>query len=306
MTYLISLISEHLLPNFLLAKEFAGKYDRHIFITTERMGKLSMTARLCKALGVDKKDVKIVVVSEDDLPNCRDKLQSENFSANNKYIVNLTGGTKIMSIATFQHFFKLTDEFYYVPIGTNKIETVKTGEDFPLNYRVNVKEYLSLYGLDFTNETTVKQNVAGDKGAEFEVYICNRMKSELGIKNEHIYRGVKLFREGDRSTDNEIDVMWTADNQLFIAECKVSLIGNPKEIDSYNRPVFKPAEYLDEIMYKLAAISKDLGIRVNSYIFINRPLPKKVNRKSAERRMKILGIKGLMDSNNLKNNKLNL
>jgi hypothetical protein len=34
MTHLVSLISEHLLPNYLLAKEMEGKYDRHVLIRT--------------------------------------------------------------------------------------------------------------------------------------------------------------------------------------------------------------------------------------------------------------------------------
>jgi hypothetical protein len=63
-------------------------------------------------------------------------------------------------------------------------------------------------------------------------------------------------------------------------------------------------------MYKLAAISKDLGIRVNPYIFIKKPLSSNIfnsDRMAAiQKRMKILGIKGLIESNELKNNKLNI
>jgi hypothetical protein len=56
MTYLISLLSEHLLPNYLLAKEMEGQYDRHIFITTKRMGEAGMTSRFCNALGIEKRE----------------------------------------------------------------------------------------------------------------------------------------------------------------------------------------------------------------------------------------------------------
>jgi vacuolar-type H+-ATPase subunit F/Vma7 len=99
MKILISLISEHLLPNVLLIKEMAGKWDKLVFITTERMGQLSMISHLCNALKIDKKDVQIVVVSEDDLPDAREKLDKCNFSKDDQYIINLTCGTKIMSIA---------------------------------------------------------------------------------------------------------------------------------------------------------------------------------------------------------------
>jgi hypothetical protein len=308
MNYLISILSTHLLPNFFLAKEFQGKYDRHIFITTKQMEVLSMTRRFCSALGIDQADVRRIVVLEDNLHDVIEKLSREQFHEDDRFIINLTGGTKIISIGTFNHFVNKTDAFYYVPIGTNKIQFVKTGEEQPLNYRIGVKEYLSLYGLDITSETTEKYSVNENTGAEFEVYVCNRLRSELGIKKDHIFRGVKLFREdSERRNDNEIDVMWTSDNQLYVGECKVSL-SKPKAFNSENRPISNPVEYLDEIMYKLSAISKDLGIRVNPYIFIKRPLSNVVfnepRMKAIKKRLKILGIKGLIDGNELKKNKL--
>ncbi|MDR1791981.1 MAG: DUF1887 family protein [Bacteroidales bacterium] len=301
MTTLISLLSEHLLPNFLLAKELAGQYDRHVFITTRQMGEQGMTARFCNALKIDKREVQIIVVSEDDLPDARAKLGKCNFSKDDRYIVNLTGGTKIMSIAAFQHFFKYDALYYYVPIGVNRIENVRTGENFPLNYRVNVEEYLSLYGLTFTAENA--NRIQDTKGAEFEAYITNRIKSEKGVKNGHIYRGVKVFRENEKANDNELDVMWTADNQIFVGECKVSL-RKPKELDSENRPINKPPEYLNEIMYKLAAVSKEFGLHVNPYIFIKKEIFNAVWMKAIEKRKKILGIRGVIGSEELKKEKL--
>jgi hypothetical protein len=311
MTHLISLISEHLLPNFLLAKEFEGRYGKHIFITTTRMGEKSMTSRFCNALHIDKKDATIIVVSEDDLPDVMKKLKSEDFSEDDSFIVNITGGTKIMSLGVFTHFlsYKEKASFYYIPIGVNKIESVLTGNDLPLNYRVNIEEYLALYGLNYEHAT---QNpvIKGDAGAAFEAQIYGRIKNEKQLKTGFIYRGVKLFRNDSKNlNDNEIDVMWTIDNQLFVCECKVSLF-KPKELDSENRPINNPAEYLDEIMYKLAAISKDLGIRVNPYIFIKTPLNSKIFNKArmmaVQKRMKIVGIKGLIESNELRNNKLKI
>lgn len=304
MTHLISLLSEHLLPNFLLAREFVGQYDSHIFITTQRMGEKSMTSRYCDALGIDKKEVKIIVVSEDDLPDAQQKLQNENFNNEDKYLVNLTGGTKIMSIAVFQHFYKYNADYYYVPIATNKIENVRSGENLPLHYRVNIAEYLALYGLYIETSDTY-YNKDDNRGEEFEKYVYNRIKNDKRLSPEkmQIARGVKIFRDrNEKLNDNEIDVMWTEDNQLFVGECKVSLF-KPKELDSSKRPINNPPEYLDEIMNKLAAISKDFGLRVNPYIFIKRGLESKFfnddRLKAINKRMKILGIKGILSEKEL-------
>lgn len=311
MTHLISLLSEHLLPNFLVAKEYEGQYDSHIFITTQRMGEKGMTSRYCYALGVDKKDVRIVVLSEEDLPDAREKLQNENFSRDDKYLVNLTGGTKIMSIAVFQHFYKYNADYFYVPIATNKIENVRTGENLPLTYQANIEEYLSLYGLYIeTSETEYRFD--DNQGEEFEKYVFNRIKSEKRLSPEkmQIARGVKIFRDKtEKLNDNEIDVMWMENNQLCVGECKTSLF-KPKEIGSDNRPIQNPPEYLEEIMYKLAAISKDFGLRVNPYIFIKYGLPRKffneVRMKAVEKRMKILGIKGIYSERDLKQKELEI
>ncbi len=305
MTHLISLLSEHLLPNFLVAKEYEGQYDGHIFITTRRMDEKGMISRYCYALGVDKKDVRIVVLSEDDLPDARGKLQNENFCREDKYLVNLTGGTKIMSIAVFQHFFKYSAGYFYVPIATNKIENVRTGENLPLTYQANIEEYLSLYGLYIeTSETEYRFD--DDQGEEFEKYVFNRIKSEKRLSPEkmQIARGVKIFRDKtEKLNDNEIDVMWMENNQLCIGECKTSLF-KPKEVGSDGRPIQNPPEYLEEIMYKLSAISKDFGLRVNPYIFIKYGLPRKhfnaARMKAVEKRMKILGIKGVFSGKDIR------
>lgn len=275
------------------------------------MGEKSMTARYCDALGIEKKEVKIIVVSEDSLPDAQQKLLNENFSREDKYIVNLTGGTKIMSIAVFQHFYKFNADCYYVPIATNKIENVRTGENLPINYRVNIAEYLSLYGLYIETSDTHYTN-DDNRGEEFEKYVFNRIKNAKRLSPEkmQIARGVKIFRgKEDKINDNEIDVMWTQDNQLYVGECKVSLL-KPKELNSFNRPINNPPEYLDEIMYKLAAISKDFGMRVNPYVFIKRGLePKFFNQqriKAIEKRMKILGIKGILSDGELKQNTIKI
>ncbi|HPM10832.1 MAG TPA: DUF1887 family CARF protein [Paludibacter sp.] len=311
MTHLISLLSEHLLPNYLVAKEYEGQYDSHIFITTQRMGEKGMTSRYCYALGIDKKDVRIVVLSEEDLPDARQKLQNENFSREDKYFVNLTGGTKIMSIAVFQHFFKYRADYFYVPIATHKIENVRTGEDLPLTYQVNIAEYLSLYGLYIeTSETEYRCD--DDQGEEFEKYVFNRIKKDKRLSPEkmQIARGVKIFRDrNEKLNDNEIDVMWTEDNQLYVGECKVSLF-KPRELGGDRRPINNPPEYLEEIMYKLSAISKDFGLRVNPYIFIKLGLPSKYfnddRRKAVVKRMKILGIKGIFSEKELKQKELKI
>jgi hypothetical protein len=270
------------------------------------MNEKGMTSRICKALNIDLQNIKITIVSGDDFPNTLQILENENFNSSDKYLINLTGGTKIMSLGVFQHFFNYDSEFFYVPIATNKVENVRSGESIPLKYRMNLTEYLSLYGLHI--EVNKPGNrVYDSKGERFEKFVLNCIKTskKLSIEDMQIAQGVKIYRNYDEKVnDNEVDVMWIDENKLFVGECKVSL-WKPKEIDSDKRPINNPPEYLDEIMYKLAAISKDFGLQVNSYIFIKHGLEAKFfnadRLKSIEKRLKILGIKEILDEYDLSN-----
>jgi hypothetical protein len=300
MTHLVSLISDHLLPNYLFIKEMKGNYDDLVFVTTEKMQNAGIGARLEKALKLKKDSVQRIVVSEKDLKETIGKLETVSFNNDDRFIVNLTCGTKIMSIGVYEYFSQFDSSFYYIPIGKNIIENVGTSEDIPLNYRVNLQEYLTLYGLTFTNDTTDK-TLLDTKGAEFEVYVYNRLRTELKLQNGFIFRGVKLFREDSaKANDNEIDVMWANDNQIYVGECKTSLM----------KPNIDASEYLDRIMYKLAAISKDFGLQVNPYIFTKHSFTSKTfneARMSAiYKRMKILGIKGLLGNKDFKELKLKI
>ena len=50
---LISILSDYLQPNFLLIKEFEGRYDRLAFITTKEMIDKGKGHSLEKALGLE-------------------------------------------------------------------------------------------------------------------------------------------------------------------------------------------------------------------------------------------------------------
>lgn len=334
MTHLISLISDHILPNYLLIKEMEGKYDKLLFITTAKMLKSASGTRLEKALEIPENSVRRIEVSEEDLNEMLSALETEHFSKDDRFIVNLTCGTKIMSIGVYEFFSKFSSSFYYIPIEKNKIENVRTSEDIPLNYRINLQKYLMLYGITFETDETLlyppehtmnfferfkKVNFNRHKmpeiqkadtfnehdkkyysGAWFEEYTYLRIKKEKSLKDDSICCGAKLYRkDSGEFNDNEIDVMYVSENRLYVGECKVSMIGLPGNSGT---------KLLEQYMYKLAAISKDFGLIVNPYIFtlhrFNRVSPRTM--LAMEKRMKILGIKGILESEAFKQQKLEI
>jgi len=312
-----------------------GKYDKLLFITTTKMYDKGKGKALERTLNLPENSIERIIIPDSGLNEILEKLESIEFPKESSFIVNLTCGTKIMSIGVYQFFSSYISSFYYLPIGKNSIENLRTGEEVPLKYRLNVKEYLSLYGLfaeednsflysaehtfslferfknvNFHRTKLVEISNARSlprhrdrkyySGIWFEEYVYLRIKKELNLENDKILKNVKIYRNLSKTPDNEIDLIFIKENKLFIVECKVSMIGNPKS-GEYKK-------LLEQYMYKLAAISKDFGLIVNSYIFtlhrFDRISPEAMN--NLEKRMKILGINGILESMAFKQNKLEI
>lgn len=323
---LISILSDYLQPNFLLIKQFDGQYDELVFVTTETMHEKNKGLCLERALGLQEDSVLRIPVIEDDYDNIIKQLDGSNFSKDDEYILNLTGGTKLMTIAVNDYFRLYQAKSYYVPIGKNLIRGIYDEETVLLTYRMNLKEYFSLNGLRYESDNSLKYDEKHtndlfaslkkvwfnrkkitelrdcqtlpsntDKryygGEWFEEYCYNRLKAENNLKDDEICKNARIFRDDSIQNDNEIDVMFVKDNLLHIFECKVGMTGH----GDFN-------EVVSQYMYKLAAISKDFGLRVNSYIlslhYLKRnPKVEIGTLNHLQKRMNVLGIKGLLDTN---------
>lgn len=321
---LVSILSGYLQPNYLLIKELEGQYDKLVFISTEDMEseEKKRSYWISTALGLDN-EVTPIKVLEDNSEAIKRELESIGFSKEDEYLVNITGGTKIMSIATYNFFSQFDAKFYYLPVNKNIYYSVNEAKYYDIKYRVNLWEYFTLHGLWYECDNTLKYceqhtdnlfnrfkrkrfdrnrcepirdaklfNKSQDKvyysGAWFEEYSFNRLKRELQLNEDSIAKGSKIHKTKTGSNDNEIDVMFVKDNQLYIIECKVT-ISDPDKIYEY--------------LYKLAAISKDYGLIVKPYLYTLENLYKneqtfneqKLN--NLKKRCLILGIRKIMDCN---------
>ena len=245
------------------------------------------------------------------------------------YIVNLTGGTKIMSLIVYDFFRKLNSSFYYIPIGKNTYCNIEEENMHALQYRISLREYFTLYGLHYEcdnallkdAETTfqffekqkkqkfylsgeIKKSyqaeTATDKkyyaGEWFEEYTYLRIKKELNLREQDIAMSLKIYREDAQNNDNEIDVAFMYENTLYIIECKVSMLGYGK----------KPQQTIEEFLYKLAAISKDFGLIVRPYIFTLHKMEELPDGslKGLQKRMQILGIRNIIAGKQLSKQKI--
>lgn len=317
---IVSILSDHLLPNFLFIKEMEGQYSDLLFVSTPQMEMQEKAMHLEVALGRKEGSVRRIVVANDNYKEILDALHAEQLSGSVEYVVNITGGTKTMSLAVHEYFCQFNASFVYVPIGKNSYYDFSTDQTHSLDYRVSLNEYFTLYGLAYdydnglicgaqkpfklfneqkmsnfylTEELRYAQKAPRPElrrylgGEWFEEYTYLRIKRDFKLRDEDIAKSVKICRLSSTSNDNELDVVFVKDNALYVIECKVSMTGYGKE----------PKSVVDEYLYKLAAISKDFGLRVNSYIFTLHQMWRfaKATQENMSKRMRILGIRDIID-----------
>lgn len=326
---LVSILSDHLVPNYLFIKEMRGQYNELLFIGTPYTESKAIATHLENTLENRKSNIKKVILESDQYQEGVQSLENISLPNDVQYIVNLTGGTKIMSLIIYDFFRKLNSSFYYIPIGKNTYCNIEEENMHALQYRISLREYFTLYGLHYEcdnallkdAETTFqffekqkkrkfylsdeikksqKAETAKDKkyyaGEWFEEYTYLRIKKELNLREQDIAMSLKIYREDSQNNDNEIDVAFMYENALYIIECKVSMNGYGKE----------KWQTIEDYLYKLAAISKDFGLIVRPYIFTLHKMEKLPDGslKGLQKRMQILGIRNIIDGKQLSKQKI--
>lgn len=326
---LVSILSDHLVPNYLFIKEMRGQYNELLFIGTPYTESKEIATHLENVLEDKAENIKKIIVESDQYQKGLQSLENTSLPTDVQYIVNLTGGTKIMSLIVYDFFRKLNSSFYYIPIGKNTYCNIEEENMHALQYRISLREYFTLYGLHYEcgnallkdAETTFqffekqkkrkfylsdeiknsqKAEAATDKkyyaGEWFEEYTYLRIKKELNLREQDIAMSLKIYREDSQNNDNEIDVAFMYENALYIIECKVSMNGYGKE----------KWQTIEDYLYKLAAISKDFGLIVRPYIFTLHKMEKLPDGslKGLQKRMQILGIRNIIDGKQLSKQKI--
>lgn len=159
---IVSLISDQTVPNILFIKE-KGFADFYYFISTEMMEKRDVTINIIKSLNLDKKQTKTVVVIEDSVRDIDEELTRQiDIEDDDQLLVNITGGTKLMSLAAYNFFSrKGIGEIFYIPIKKNELRQVfplKRNKTSPISKRLNLFEYLTSYGVVANEKKFKKKN----------------------------------------------------------------------------------------------------------------------------------------------------
>ncbi|HQJ72868.1 MAG TPA: DUF1887 family CARF protein [Spirochaetota bacterium] len=197
---MVSLVSDQTQPNVLMIREFMvirkTEFDRYIFVTTEKMENKGKTASIMEVCGIPGDIAVRVLVQEDSIASVIEGLAALKYDDDEESIVNITCGTKMMSIGAFQFFRDRRSEVYYLPLNANilkKIHPLVRESDAEIQYRLDLREYLVSHGtpiitFDKKNKTVGDFPMAGCMfrafiGEKFNDAVMRRLRARRNDRN---------------------------------------------------------------------------------------------------------------------------
>lgn len=152
MKHLASLVSHQTVPNVLFINE-AKDIDNYVFIYTDRMEK--ELHQIVDAVHLPTEMLTLILVDAYSVDDIKQKLGELKFGKTDEFIVNLTGGTKLMFLGAYQFFerFKNT-KMVYLGIGGNSYQSIYPHflPFIPLSYLINIQEYLACHGFEVASQ----------------------------------------------------------------------------------------------------------------------------------------------------------
>lgn len=205
----VCLVSDQPIPNLTSVLQFQP--DRVVLLTTDDMQEkadalkgvlmkngFSVDARLIKAYDVND----VISVSESLIDEFREW----------KVTLNITGGTKIGTLGTFQAFYTASKEIFYIDTRDYKIlklfpENEQT--EYPIQVSIPISDYLSAYG--FQINSYVKDDSYIRKRKDLTEYLAHTVSFK-----PHLIPDMNAALHGyDRKSALPINVRLPKDDKLF-------------------------------------------------------------------------------------------
>lgn len=322
---IVSIVSEQTVPNYLFIKEKCerGIVNDLLFVSSEKFrNRIEWIVKTIRSndYQINFEEVIFLEGEEERWEDMESRLLDV-LSKDNHYVVNLTGGTKYMSLLVQHVFEQFESEFAYIPYPKNYILVPRQNTSLSLKSRLSIKEYMSNYGVDCDGKLCVKdasytdyffdrfikgnldfdiidalRNYRDRKIQVSKVEFClgtekypqikglNDFLKQIRFPNEqedvltkyetqyltggwfeeYMYHKIKanihpqdiglgiLIRRTERSNQNDLDVVFTLGNKLFVIECKTGIDGE---------------RMFNETVYKATAIKETvLGLSANTFI----------------------------------------
>lgn len=224
---LVSLVSEQTIPNVELIRELKETVDLFLFLSTESMEKKGNRQWILETVKLDNsKLLDPVIVNAFSFEDIKEKL-IQTINDDDTYIVNLTGGTKVMILAVYEFFKTVNSEMYYL---TGKGEKIKVHPgrkkvSSKLKAQISLSDYLSAYGFTIENESYPLKGIElADKLLDYFLNKFDRKKDIpiLNVLRNSRKKGLKNVKENLelKAFLRRIGFELTGEDKLSKYECR--------------------------------------------------------------------------------------
>ena len=280
-TLLVSLVSDQTIPNVQLIKLLNTEITDYFFISTKGMEDKGTRKWIENACHINGERIEVNQFSFADIEA---KLSEYDFEKYDKIVVNLTGGTKIMTLVAYDFFKNRGADIYYITGLNNeyiKIFPVKKNSISSFPDSITLEEYLTSYGF------TVKKSPLS--GVSFE-------KTEKLFK---AYAAVNFmdYSEAVRLINSKRGKVLKGDDFLVVASFLEAIRFEPETAGCLSKKETKylSGDWFEE--YVGLRIKKELNL-LDEDICISIELKKALPQKTRNEALALLGEVSETDSNN--------
>ena len=216
-TLITLLISEQTVPNVQFLKWFFSRQKQTVdilFVSTEKMEEKKKSLNIINAMECSETHIaswKVIKVDEnsiDDIDQKIDAILTE--WQHESFIVNITGGTKIMSLATYAYFQdKPQSQIFYQPINQNLQRIFPEHEEYSIPDFITVEEYMKAHGIEFKYDNFCLKDYDYNKTIYKNVIEENRE----GIKQLVSFQNIRPFKK--KIDDNKVLNFFLIDEKSF-------------------------------------------------------------------------------------------
>lgn len=225
MRILVCLISGQHVPNLLTVK--AINPDRLVLLVTPGMKKQGKDTQFLNALSVGGQDRLIDhdIIDQKEENSSRavydNLLQAFSKHANDEWIINLTGGTKPMSIGAYEFSKSMGLKTLYVAEGDQARATdLLGGPDTNLDHKVTTEEFLAGYGFDILNRKSLRKAEERAKALITVAAILakNSDKADLRGMLARLQRLKEAAIKSDKRSYMKDGIVLNEDDEVFLED----------------------------------------------------------------------------------------
>lgn len=296
-TGLVCLISDQVMPNLLFIRQFKKVNSHFYFLTTQKMEEKQVTNHLISVLELPLDLCHKILIDADDGLLIYSQLKKISFPTEYRYLLNITGGNKLMSHLVFKFFIDFESTVYYAPIDSNHYQILHPQLDrVPKDdtIQVSLGDYLKAYGFTINEQLTYYegkprpqvimrqlQKQHGQKkrlviprkfgdtidgrtkkyesGEWFELYCYDYFKKCFDLTNNEICSGVKIKRtDSSEALPSSNEI-----DVMFVYNHTLYVI----ECKVYLNGSIK-MDRISPDMYKLASVSSSFGLKCKKYLAV--------------------------------------